>query len=70
MGCIVECTPITVKIVIKVTLFNNYISKSHVQLEVEKVFCPVGVAILKSCILIGGISVTSSTHIQPAPQTG
>ena len=40
-----------------VALFN----KSPVSLEVEKIFCPLGVALLEGRILIGGISITSST---------
>ena len=52
----------TVQTLIKATLFNNnYVSKNRVSLEVEKIFCPLGVALLEGHILIGGILVTSST---------
>ena len=61
---------IIVKTLIKATLFNNYVSKSRVSLEVEKIFCPLGVALLEGRILIGSISVTFSTRIWPAPRPG
>ena len=47
----------TVKTLIKATLFNNYISKSRVSLEVEKIFCPLGVALLQGRILIRSLLV-------------
>ena len=67
---VVDMNRYTVKTLIKVTLFNNYVSKCRVSLEVEKVFCPLGVALLEGRILIGGISVTSSMRIRPAPRPG
>ena len=61
---------ITVKTLIKATLFNNYISKSRILLEVEKIFCPLGVTLLEGRILIGGISVTFNMCIRLALRLG
>ena len=45
----------TVKVLINATLFNNYVFKSRVSLEVEKLSYRPGVALLEGRILIGGI---------------
>ena len=52
--CVTPCNN-TVKVLINATLFNNYVFKSRVSLEVEKLSYRPGVALLEGRILIGGI---------------